>query len=62
MLCLTRRIGLRDGTVTAYAVRNDKNGYPQFLIYESNQWKWVSAKNFKPCDGEPESYVISIYE
>ncbi|MDD5901724.1 MAG: hypothetical protein PUC73_12615 [Lachnospiraceae bacterium] len=30
-----------------YSVRDDKSGYPQFLIYEDNQWKWVSAKRFQ---------------
>lgn len=37
---------------TVYGVRNDKNGYPQFLIYDSGSWKWLSAKHF-----EPEGYV-----
>ena len=31
-----------------YSVRNDNKGYSQFLIYQNNQWLWVSAKNFKP--------------
>lgn len=31
-----------------YGVCRDKNGYPQFLIYEENQWKWKSAKYFTP--------------
>lgn len=32
--------------VNVYAVRNDKNGYPHFLIYEDNEWKYVKAKHF----------------
>lgn len=39
-------------TYFVYSVRNDKNGYPQFLIYDSGSWKWLSAKHF-----EPEGYV-----
>ena len=35
-------------SVDVYAVRDDKNGYPQFLIYEDNQWKYISAKHFIP--------------
>ena len=40
------------GKVKVYAIRNDKNGYPHFLIYEDNQWKWKSAKHFTPEDVE----------
>ena len=35
-------------TYICYAVKTDSNGYPQFLIYENNQWIWSSAKHFKP--------------
>ena len=35
-------------TYTVYDVRNDKNGYPHFLIYKDNEWKYVSAKHFVP--------------
>ena len=28
-------------------VRTDRAGYPMFLIYENNQWKYRSAKHFK---------------
>lgn len=35
-----------------YGVRSDKHGYPQFLIYTNNQWRWVSAKHFEPIDTE----------
>lgn len=31
-----------------YNVRDDKNGYPHFLIYTDKEWKYVSAKNYKP--------------
>lgn len=30
--------------VKVYAVRDDKNGYPHFLIYEKGEWKYRSAK------------------
>lgn len=32
-----------------YWVKNDKNGYPHFLIfnyYGRNEWDWISAKRF----------------
>ena len=32
--------------VKVYAVRDDKNGYPQFLIYENGEWKYRSAKYY----------------
>ena len=31
-----------------YAIRDDKNGYPHFLIYDNGEWKYVSAKHFAP--------------
>lgn len=34
--------------VKVYNVRDDKNGYPQFLIYENREWKYMSAKYFVP--------------
>ena len=34
--------------VNIYKVRNDKCGYPMFLIFYNNQWFWKSAKHFKP--------------
>lgn len=37
-------------SVTVYAVRDDKNGYPYFLIYENGGWKYVSAKYFTPLN------------
>ena len=33
-----------------YKIKNNKNGYPMFLTYKSNQWKWESAKHFIPAD------------
>ena len=35
-----------------YAIRDDKNGYPHFLIYEDGEWKYVSAKYFAPIISE----------
>lgn len=35
---------------TVYQVRNDKNGYPHFLVYDyhcQEEWAWISAKHFK---------------
>lgn len=33
-----------------WSIRNDKKGFPHFLIYDNNQWKWQSAKHFKPIE------------
>lgn len=33
-----------------FAVRDDKDGYPHFLIYEDNEWKYVKAKHFVPTN------------
>lgn len=35
---------------TVYNIRDDKNGYPHFLIYIDNQWKYISAKHFIPLE------------
>lgn len=32
--------------VNVYNVRDDKNGYPHFLIYENGEWKYVKANRF----------------
>ena len=40
--------GISLSTVKVYNVRDDKNGYPQFLIYEYGEWKYMSAKYFVP--------------
>lgn len=29
------------------SIRNDKNGFPHFLIYENKVWIWKSAKYFE---------------
>lgn len=31
-----------------FNVKDDKNGYPQFLIHKENEWKYISAKEFIP--------------
>lgn len=31
-----------------FHIRNDKTGYPQFLIFQNNQWIYKSAKLFIP--------------
>lgn len=33
-----------------YSIRNDKTGFPHFLIYDAGAWKWQSAKHFKPIN------------
>lgn len=33
-------------SVKVYTVRDDKNGYPQFLICENGEWKYRSAKHY----------------
>lgn len=34
--------------VLVYDVKRDRHGYPHFLIFWRGQWKYVSAKHFKP--------------
>lgn len=38
-----------DDIVEVYWVKENKNGYPIFLIrnHKTNQWLWKSAKHFK---------------
>lgn len=38
--------------VKVYAVRDDKNGYPQFLVYENGEWKYRSAKYYCEVGGK----------
>ena len=38
-----KRTGKR---VIIYAVAEDSNGYPKFLIREKNRWIWQSAKYY----------------
>ncbi len=42
--------GISFSSVKVFNVRDDKNGYPHFLIYENGEWKYVSAKHFVPDD------------
>ena len=42
--------GISVSSIKVYNVREDKNGYPHFLIYENGEWKYVSAKYFVPND------------
>lgn len=41
--------GLKFVPVSVYNVRDNKHGYPLFLIYEDLQWKYISAKHFVPA-------------
>lgn len=41
--------GLKFIPVSVYNVRDNKHGYPLFLIYEDLQWKYISAKHFVPA-------------
>lgn len=35
------------GTIEeVFNVRDDKKGYPHFLIHKNGEWKYESAKNF----------------
>lgn len=34
---------------TVYYVKNNKYGFPQFLIYHKDRWMWKSATLFEPC-------------
>ena len=34
--------------VFVYHVRDDKRGFPHFLVHRDNQWKYISAKYFEP--------------
>lgn len=36
----------RPKAVEVYAVRDDNNGFPHFLICENGEWKYRSAKYF----------------
>ena len=37
---------LNSNPETIYAVLDDSNGYPKFLIRKGNQWIWRSAKHY----------------
>ena len=61
-----KRTGKR---VTIYAVAEDSNGYPKFLIREKNRWVWQSAKYYiteeergKMYEGSKNRTTIDNYE
>lgn len=33
-----------------YAIEDDSNGYPKFLIRRNSQWVWNSAKHYIPLE------------
>lgn len=37
---------------TVYDISYDNTGYPHFLVYENGQWIRMSAKHFRPYNGE----------
>lgn len=39
-----------DDEVLIFDIRNDSNGYPQFLIYINGEWKYRSAKYYIPIE------------
>ena len=46
-----------------YDIRYDAiSGYPQFLIYQDNQWLMKSAKHFKPIENKKKTLNESIPE
>lgn len=51
-----------EARVEVYAVRNDKNGYPQFLVYVDRQWCWRSAKNYEPLSAVRKEAPVNGYE
>lgn len=40
--------------MTVFNVRDDKNGYPHFLVYVDGQWRYISAKYFRPIEENAE--------
>lgn len=48
-----------NSVVDVYDIVYDKTGYPQFLIYENNQWVRVSAKHYKPNIDEKKKLLES---
>ena len=44
---------------TVYKVRDDKSGYPQFLVRLNGVWIYRSAKHFKPYE-ETKMYAHSF--
>lgn len=44
-----KNIGDFIGTIEeVFNIRDDKCGYPHFLIHSQGEWKYESAKNFVP--------------
>lgn len=43
-----------------YSIRNDKNGYPHFLIYDREQWLWRSAKYYAPLRTDVEAALNKL--
>lgn len=37
--------------IKVFDVKRNKNGFPHFLVYEDNQWKYKSAKLYEPIIG-----------
>lgn len=35
--------------VAVYNIRDDKSGYPHFLVFNDGRWDYVSAKRFVPA-------------
>lgn len=40
----------KDEVTPVYHIKQNRNGYPMFLIYDKNQWRYVSAKHFRPIE------------
>lgn len=38
--------------IKVFAIRDDKKGYPHFLIYEDGEWKYKSAKLYIPINSD----------
>lgn len=49
---LKNKIGFdtTENKVKVFAVKNNKDGFATFLIYNKGQWRYVSAKHFEPID------------
>lgn len=45
--------------VEVFDVRTDKSGYPMFLIYEDNEWKYKRANLFVPDPAKSKLYYHS---
>lgn len=46
-------INKKDGKdYKVYDIVYDKTGYPQFLVYKDGEWVRMSAKHFRPYNGD----------